>query len=234
MKKITAKVITISSQILVVSIFLVLLFSSKGSNNKLVIVNNNNFDKMADSTLSLFKEEEMLTSASSDDVIVSLTDDEDQDEESTAVVKEKEPTTEQAKLEEKQPMLNLFYDNPVIGDPYYGKITGYGPDCYGCTTGCTRTGHNLYNSIYYEDSEYGTVRILAADPSFGKYAIFRVSNVPGMDPFIGIVLDTGGNVGFGKGTLFDLAFATESDPIVYSISGSSDVKFELLREGVSW
>ena len=231
MKKITAKVITISSQILVVSIFLVLLFSSKGSNNKLVIVNNN-FDKMADSTLSLFKEEEMLTSASSDDVIVSLADDEEQDEESKAVVKEKEPTPEQTKLEEKQPMLNLFYDNPVIGDPYYGKLTGYGPDCYGCTTGCTRTGHNLYNSIYYEDSEYGTVRILAADPSFGKYAIFRVSNVPGMDPFIGIVLDTGGNVGFGKGTLFDLAFATEKDPDIIGLT--KNVKFELLREGINW
>ena len=228
MKKITAKVITISSQILVVSIFLVLLFSSKGSNNKLVIVNNN-FDKMADSTLSLFKEEEMLTSASSDDVIVSLADDEEQDEESKAVVKEKEPTPEQTKLEEKQPMLNLFYDNPVIGDPYYGKLTGYGPDCYGCTTGCTRTGHNLYNSIYYEDSEYGTVRILAADPSFGKYAIFRVSNVPGMDPFIGIVLDTGGNVGFGKGTLFDLAFSTEKDPNILGLT--RNVKFEVLRSG---
>lgn len=223
MKKITAKVITISSQILVVSIFLVLLFSNKGNNNKLVIVDNNNFDKMADSTLSLFKEEEMLTSASSDDVIVSLADDEKKEEveEPIPEVKEEEPIVP-----------NLFYDKEVLKIEI-GTITGYGPDCSTCSgNGTTKSGYNLYNSMYYEDSEFGTVRILAADPSFGENAIFRVSNIPGMDPFIAIVLDTGGNVGYGKGTLFDLAYATESDPNLIGLT--RNVKFELLREGIPW
>lgn len=233
MKKITVKVITISSQLLVVSLFLLLLFSGKGNNDKEVIVSNNNFDKMADSTSILFKKEEMLTNVPDNNVTVELSDDSSKKEEEEKV-EIPEEDTEPVQASDDKPVVDLFYDRPVIGDAYYGKITGYGPDCYGCTSGCTRTGHNLYNSIYYEDSEYGSVRILAADASFGKYAIFRVSDVPGMDPFIGIVLDTGGNVGFNKGTLFDLAFATEKDPSVHGISTSNNVKFELLREGVSW
>ncbi len=67
--------------------------------------------------------------------------------------------------------------------------------------GYTAAGHNLNESMYYDDNEFGTVRILAADPSLFLFIlIFRISNVPGMDDFIGIVLDRGGNVGFNRGT----------------------------------
>ena len=54
MKKITAKVITISSQILVVLLFVVSLFMGANDNDKVTVVYNNNFDKMADRTLVLF------------------------------------------------------------------------------------------------------------------------------------------------------------------------------------
>ena len=187
MKKITTMVITVSSQLLVVFVFLFLLFGTVGSNKNVTIIANNNFNKMADRTLVLFEEE-----------------------------KKNESSTEP----------NLFYDRAVIKTEV-GTITGYGPDCAGCS-GITASGHNLHESIYYNDLEFGTVRILAADRSIPFYSIFRVSNIPGMDPFLAIVLDTGGNVGYGKGTLFDLAHANEQNGV---LPKTSNVTFEMLRSG---
>ena len=57
MKKITTMVITVSSQLLVVFVFLFLLFDTVGSNKNVTIIANNNFNKMADRTLVLFDEE---------------------------------------------------------------------------------------------------------------------------------------------------------------------------------
>lgn len=49
-----------------------------------------------------------------------------------------------------------------------------------------------------------------------------------MDPFLAIVLDTGGNVGYGKGTLFDLAHSNEQNGV---LPKTSNVTFEMLRSG---
>ena len=59
MKNVTVKVITISSQLLVVTLFLTLVFSG-GANNQNITIGNNNFDKMADKTMTLFKSEEFF------------------------------------------------------------------------------------------------------------------------------------------------------------------------------
>lgn len=236
MKKIATKLITISSQILIVSLFLVLLFSNGKENNEVIVVNNDNFNKMADSVSFLFKKEEMMLNT--DDGTETLLEEDTKEEEETEKkldnevkeTKEEDPPVNDTKEEEKNSPSVTPLENPVL-ETYVGNLTGYGADCYGCS-GKTRSGWDLRNSIYYEDSEYGTVRIIAADSSFGKNAIFRISNVPGMDPFIAIVLDTGGNVGFNKGTLFDLAYATESDPNLIGLT--RNVTFELLRRGISW
>jgi len=201
MKNVTVKVITISSQLLVVTLFLTLVFSG-GANKQNITIGNNNFDKMADKTMTLFKSEELLLSSV----------------DTTPVVPET-PTTPSSS--------GLFYDREVL-NTVVGNLTGYGANCYGCS-GYTAAGHNLNESMYYDDNEFGTVRILAADPSFPFYSIFRISNVPGMDDFIGIVLDRGGNVGFNRGTLFDLAFINEKDPGIIGLT--PNVKFEMLRNG---
>ena len=238
MKSVTAKVITISSQLLVVSLFLILIFSGRGNNENLTI-SNNNFDKMADKTSILFKREEVLLSVN-DSIIVPL-DNESKEEDSKDDVKveeeikveEKEENRNETKQEEfvpEPPVVSpsgLFYDRQVLRTEI-GNLTGYGADCYGCS-GITASGHNLIDSMYYDDSEFGTVRILAADKEFPFYSIFRVSDVPGMEPFIVIVLDRGGNVGFDRGTLFDLAYTNESDPSLIHLT--KNVKFELLRNG---
>ena len=143
------------------------------------------------------------------------------DEDEKQVEIEEEPVV-LAEPEVKQPNVS---DHQAL-DTYVGTLTGYGPNCVGCS-GMTSSGYDVRNTTTYVDSEFGEVRILAADGMFDFYTIVRVSNVPNMEPFIAIVLDRGGNVGFGKGTLFDLLFADESQ----ALHKTDNVTFEILRDG---
>lgn len=222
MKKVAAKLITIFSQLLVASVFLFLLFSSENTNNENIIINNNNLNKMADKTLFLFNDSFKASEDNNNDsVIVDLTIT-DEEKEVKEEVKEQVPVDDNVTSLEPD-----FFDRPAI-ETFTGTLTGYGPDCVGCG-GKTSTGHNLYDSVYYEDSEFGMVRIVAADAYFPFYSIIRISNVPGMDTFLAIVLDRGGNVGFNSSTLFDLAFSTERDPSIIGLTGN--VTFDVLRRG---
>ena len=82
---------------------------------------------------------------------------------------------------------------------YQGRLTGYGPDCPGCSpvgdVSCpTREGrsHSLtYDGLYYNDIEYGNLRIVAADHmKFPCGTVVEIDN--GILPkFTAIVLDTG-------------------------------------------
>lgn len=237
MKKIAAKIITISSQLLVASVFLFLLFSGENTNNKSVVVDNNNFNKMADKTLFLFESLDETKEEEDSNVIVELTS-ADEKEELSEKVKEEDTNLEVNKEEVKEetpkkeesnstPLTPDFSDRVAI-ETFTGNLTGYGPNCVGCS-GKTSTGYDLTQNIYYEDTEFGSVRIVAADKYFPFYSIIRISGVPGMDSFLAIVLDRGGNVGFDKGTLFDLAFSTEKDPNILGLT--RNVKFEVLRSG---
>lgn len=249
MKKIAAKVTTISSQLLVASVFLFLLFSNEtgNGNDKSVIVNNNNFNKMADKTLFLFNSLENKKDDVDSSVVVELTSidkvEEPKVEENVEQETVKEEVKEESPKEEETNVtpLNPDFSDRVAIETFTGSLTGYGPDCYGCG-GKTSTGYDLRENIYYEDAEYGTIRIVAADKYFPFYSIIRISNVPGMEPFIAIVLDRGGDVGWyrnsetgeimfnsQKGTLFDLAFTTEKDPNI--LGKTNNVKFEVLRSG---
>ena len=238
MNKIAAQIITISSQLLVASVFLFLLFSGENTNNKSVVVDNNNFNKMADKTLFLFKSlDETKKEEEDSNVIVELTS-VDEKEELSENVKDEDNNLEVNKEEVKEetiekeesnviPLTPDFIDRVAI-ETFTGNLTGYGPNCVGCS-GKTSTGYDLTQNIYYEDAEFGIVRIVAADKYFPFYSIIRISGVPGMDSFLAIVLDRGGNVGFDKGTLFDLAFSTEKDPNILGLT--RNVKFEVLRSG---
>lgn len=114
-----------------------------------------------------------------------------------------------------------------IVDVYYGKLSRYGPDCYGCS-GYLASGNYVGDgNIYYYDSYYGNVRILAGDKSYPFGTIVRVSY--GSEVFLGIVLDRGGAIGFNKTALFDLLYPSE---YLANIDGVSyNTKFEILRIG---
>ena len=242
MKKITVKVITISSQILVVSLFLISLFVGKGNNDKVTVVYNNNFDKMADRTLFLFEKEELMINQIDETQVVVL-DDNTEKEESSEVVEE---TNVKEVLEESSS--NIVPLESVI-ETYTGILTGYGPDCDGCgnfNTGkvVTASGYHVSNivdgaiepafTITYDDSEYGEVRIVAADANIPFYSIVRITVPHWEEPVTAIVLDRGSTVGFencrstrGCLTQFDLLYPTEAE----SLGKTKNVKFELLRSG---
>ena len=109
-----------------------------------------------------------------------------------------------------------------------GSLSGYGPDCYGCS-GILASGLDVRDGmIYYSDATYGNVRILAGDYAYPYGTIVRVKNSK-ISEFIGIVLDRGGAIGFGKSHLFDLLFPSSSDALAYEVSYNTT--FEILRYG---
>ena len=124
---------------------------------------------------------------------------------------------------------------------YTGKLTGYGPDCPGCSkvgnVACkikSGANHSLINDgLYYSDQEYNKVRILAADnTAFPCGTIVKVDNGK-LDTFYGIVLDSGSAMrgAWKEGKVWmDLAFSTQAEARTGGAT-SSNTKFEVQRWG---
>ena len=117
-------------------------------------------------------------------------------------------------------------------ETHVGKITAYGPDCYGCYGSLVAHGEYVGDGrIYYNDPTYGTIRIVAGDERLGLGAIVRIKGVAA-EPIIAIMLDTGGDIGFNKRKkiFFDLLF--ESEKAAGEKFGSYDnATFEILKYG---
>ena len=124
---------------------------------------------------------------------------------------------------------------------FTGTLTGYGPDCDGCSlvgnVSCrTKEGktHSLITEgLYYTDDEYGSVRILAADHrGFPCGTIVKIDN--GILPeFTGIVLDTGITMrrAWAAGTVWmDVAYNSEAETIHAGVT-SKNTKFSVQRWG---
>lgn len=124
---------------------------------------------------------------------------------------------------------------------YSGKMTGYGPDCPGCSkvgnVSCktkTGTNHSLINDgLYYADEVYGSVRILAADnTAFPCGTIVKVDN-GNLEQFYGIVLDSGSAMrnAWKEGVVWmDLAFSSQAEARTGGAT-SSNTKYEIQRWG---
>lgn len=111
-------------------------------------------------------------------------------------------------------------------DVFYGTITSYVSYCEGCI-GITASGYDVRNTIYYDDSEYGMVRIIAADPSLPFGTIIKISNIG--EAITAIVLDRGGSIGFNNFSQADLL--SENLSISYEFGKKNNAKFEVLRYG---
>ena len=124
---------------------------------------------------------------------------------------------------------------------YYGYLTGYGADCEGCTGifYCkTREGKwmNIYDDgVYYTDTEFGEVRVLAA--ATAKFPCGTIMTVEDHvhEKFTGIVLDTGIAMRrayyFGK-VHIDVAHPLETSAGIGTFTDfSGTVKFEVQRWG---
>lgn len=117
----------------------------------------------------------------------------------------------------------------VVLETQIGKMSGYGPDCYGCSGYLASGGYVGDGKIYYDDPTYGKIRIVAADPKYKFGTIVRISNSNLSDEFLAIVLDRGGAIGLDKRCMFDLLYSSEEEANIDGIS--DDVFFEILRYG---
>ena len=113
---------------------------------------------------------------------------------------------------------------------FNGTLTGYGPDCPGCSgiVYCRPNPNVLNGKIYYNDSEYGKLRILAADYSIPCGSIVKISNFKFVDgnEFYGIVLDRGSAI---VGLTMDLLYPSEKDTQI--IGRQKNINFKVLRWG---
>lgn len=110
---------------------------------------------------------------------------------------------------------------------FTGTLTGYGPDCVGCSgkVACSPYQDVRSGNIYYEDNTYGILRILAADPSIPCGSIIEISNFMGTN-FYGIVLDRGSAI---QGLTMDLLYETETN--IKNIGRQNNINFKIERWG---
>lgn len=120
-------------------------------------------------------------------------------------------------------------NNQKVIKSYYGPMTAYGPDCVGCI-GITASGYDVLNGkIFYNDLEYGNIRIVAADKSLPFGTIVKISGLKDYkEGLIAIVLDRGSAIGFSKNSYFDLLYKSEQDTLTF---GCQYATFEILRLG---
>lgn len=108
------------------------------------------------------------------------------------------------------------------------NISHYGHDCYGCTSGHTASGYYIGDGrIYYQDSTFGSVRVVAADYKYPLGTILRLGYQG--STITAIVLDRGGGIGDGKKFQIDLLATNNSS--AYELGIVQNAHLEVLRLG---
>lgn len=116
--------------------------------------------------------------------------------------------------------------SPVL---FVGQMTAYTAYCPGCggRVACPPAQDVRNGNIYYEDSNYGVVRILAADRRIPCGSIIKISNVTfSSEPILGIVLDRGGAI---KGNIIDFLVTEKKE--TNAIGRQFNVSYEIIRWG---
>lgn len=117
--------------------------------------------------------------------------------------------------------------NPV---EFGGTLTGYGPDCEGCSgiIACSPYPNVQNGNIWFEDPEYGRIRIVAADRSIPCGSIINIQNYMFNEyqDFYAIVLDRGGAI---VGMTMDLLYDSEASTLI--VGRQRDINFQVVRWG---
>ena len=211
----------ILNTILVVGIIAYIIGIGIHSMDSITISTELDVKKLKSSDLVNFKENKDVEEKH--DHLINIQDDVENsvEEEVSKYSQEKECITEEVSSPVEEEVSDVL-------ETQIGSLSGYGPDCVGCS-GFLASGLDVRSgNIYYSDSTYGSVRILAGDKSYPYGTIVRVKNSR-LSEFIGIVLDRGGAVGFGKSHLFDLLYQTSSEALKNEVSYNTT--FEILRYG---
>ena len=129
------------------------------------------------------------------------------------------------------PVMYNSFEEAVYNSQYYptsfvGKLVHYGPDCPECGGHLGCNGQDARNgNIYYNDDEYGKVRIVAMSSTIPCGSMIKI-NVDAYDPdgIYAIVLDRG-----VSGAMVDLLKeSSKSKSPVRTVSG---VTFDIVRYG---
>ena len=104
-------------------------------------------------------------------------------------------------------------------DTFTANVTAYLATCAGCS-GFTANGRDVRSNIHFEDSTFGTVRIIAACRQFPFGTIMYISGVGHA-----VVLDRGGAV---TGNVLDLLMTADENPIRF---GRQFLQAQVLRLG---
>lgn len=158
----------------------------------------------------------------------------------TNIIPKAQPKTEIAQVLVANQEVNNVSKQSAI-ETFTGRLTGYGPDCAGCSgygnLACRTKEKGTFslktNGIYYNDSEYGKVRILAAATSKFRCGTIITVTKEGQQPFNAVVLDTGGSMrkAWANGNVWmDLAYSTEAMAGSDNLTGHN-IKFEVQRYG---
>ena len=167
--------------------------------------------------------------SSNKEIVVNKPNENKKIESNTQIIEPASTTVEN----EQPPVQPQTLDGVYVGLKFTGSITAYGKDCCGSDPsrwGITASGYDLKQSLTYNDSTYGNVRIVASDKNFKLYSIIQI-NDPIDGSYKAIVLDRAGSViGLNKTKKFDLA--VESEAYAASSYGvHKNVSFEVLRVG---
>lgn len=122
---------------------------------------------------------------------------------------------------------------------YTGRLTGYSAECAGCsatgTVACKTEDKSKFSlksdGIYYNDSEYGKVRILSSATAFPCGTIIEVSK--NENSYYAVVLDRGAtmNNSWKNGTVWmDLAFENNEAAKKTDLTGKN-ITFSVQRWG---
>ncbi|MCL2560017.1 MAG: 3D domain-containing protein [Turicibacter sp.] len=104
-------------------------------------------------------------------------------------------------------------------DTFTASVTAYLATCSGCS-GFTASGRDVRNNVHFEDSAFGTVRIVAACRQFPFGTIIYISGIGNA-----VVLDRGGAV---SGNVLDLLMSSSENPIQF---GRQSLQAQVLRLG---
>lgn len=137
------------------------------------------------------------------------------------------------KLDKKtlSPVMYSSFEDAVSNSKYYptsfvGKLVHYGPDCAECGGHLGCNGQDARNgNIYYNDKEYGKLRIVAMSSTIPCGSVIRI-NVSAYDPdgMYAIVLDRG-----VSGNMVDLLKVSGKSKA--PVSSVNNVTFDIVRYG---
>ncbi|HIT38169.1 MAG TPA: hypothetical protein IAB59_06825 [Candidatus Onthousia faecipullorum] len=191
-------------------------------NNKITYVNSDAITK--EEIIEIAPVEVIEEVVEEEKVVVEDKEEEIKEEPKEEVVKEENNTTTTSTSNDNSSNTNNSNKPSItVGSIFTGSMSGYGSDIGTHTA----SGHYIGDSIYYSDHTYGDVRILSGDDCIPFGTIVKVNSKIG--EFIGIVIDTGGSVGFDGIHDFDLLFKTSNEALNFGVSRNTT--FEILRVG---